>query len=247
MKIKYFAGGYRLNTLKHLIKNSNFFITEVYVADIEKNKKEYKDFCLKNNINVVEVNKYTLIEKFSYLNEDILLSVGFRYIIPKEVYSLFKFAINIHPSLLPKYKGAYSGYAVIENGEKETGLTAHFLNEKTDSGDIINQEKIAITICDNIDSVTNKIKRAEPEFVLNTLLMIKEKKYKITKQKEIENEIIYNKRRKPEDSKIDPNKPLISLLNKIRSCSSEFPAYFEVEGKKLIVKIECESEDKEKK
>ena len=232
MKIKYFAGGNRIATLEKIYNCKDFQVTEILIAEKEPYYGEYQKFAKRNKLDIVKVNKNTLLKKFVFKNEDILLSVGFRYIIPKEIFSRFKYAINIHPTLLPKYRGAYSGYAVIENGEKETGLTAHFITEEVDAGDIINQMKFDISICDTIDTVTKKLLELEPDFALETLYLIKEGKYRRVKQPR-KAYPVYSKKRKPEDSRIDPNKPLIQLINKIRACSAKFPAYFELEGKKI--------------
>jgi methionyl-tRNA formyltransferase len=240
MKIKYFAGGNRIKVLEKIYYNKKFSITEIYIADIEPNYKIYEAFAIANDINIIQVNKKDLEKKFLYNNEDILLSVGFRYLIPKNIFSLFRYSINIHPSLLPKYKGAYSGFAVIENGEKETGITAHFIDEGVDTGDIINQIKIPINIYDTIDTINKKLLYIEPDFVIHTLLMIKNNNIVILKQPKLDNETIYNKKRKPEDSRIDPNKSLIELLPKIKSCSEKFPAYFEIDGVKIKIKLEFE-------
>jgi len=243
MKIKYFAGGNRLSTLEKIHDDENFSISEIYIADIEPNFEKYDLFAKKNNINIVKVSKKNMKSKFKYNEEDILLSVGFRYIIPKNIFSMFKYAINIHPSLLPKYKGAYSGYAIIENGESETGITAHFIDDGVDSGDIINQIRIPIKAYDTIDTLTNKLLDIEPGFVRDTILKIKQKSFQRIKQKTIDNEVIYNKKRTPEDSLIDPNISLVELLPKIKSCSEKYPSYFIMNGVKVKIRLEFEVED----
>ena len=243
MKIKYFAGGNRLSTLKKIHDDENFIVSEIYIADIEPNFEKYDLFAKKNNINIVKVNKKNMKSKFKYNDEDILLSVGFRYIIPKNIFSMFKYAINIHPSLLPKYKGAYSGYAIIENSESETGITAHFIDDGVDSGDIINQIRIPIKAYDTIDTLTNKLLDIEPGFVRDTILKIKQKSFQRIKQKTIDNEVIYNKKRTPEDSLIDPNISLVELLPKIKSCSEKYPSYFIMNGVKVKIRLEFEVED----
>ena len=69
--------------------------------------------------------------------------------------------LNIHPSLLPKYKGLNTHKRVIENGEKYTGSTVHFVSKKLDAGKIILQKKIKISKYDNKNTLENKILKIE--------------------------------------------------------------------------------------
>lgn len=76
---------------------------------------------------------------------DIVLVAGFHRLIPADIIVIPKRGmINFHPSLLPKHRGGTPGRWVIRNGESETGLTAHFVNEQFDRGDIVLQEKLAV-------------------------------------------------------------------------------------------------------
>jgi phosphoribosylglycinamide formyltransferase-1 len=69
--------------------------------------------------------------------------------------------INIHPSLLPKYKGLNTHYKAIANKDKFTGCTVHYVTEKLDSGKIIMQKKIKITARDNVVSLAKKVLKQE--------------------------------------------------------------------------------------
>lgn len=238
MNIVYFAGGNRLETLMHISMMSNITIKAVCVASIENQLGLYEKFSKENNIPFFVFNKSSHLDQLKKIGSDLLLSVGYRYIIPKSVYAEFTYAINIHPTLLPKYRGAYSGYAVIENGESETGLTAHFLDEGIDTGDIIHQIKIPITKFDLIKNVSEKIAEKESGFVADVLEKILSQTFHRRKQPNSDN-IVLNSKRKPEDSKLDETKPLIALYDKIRACDPEkFPAYIEIQGRKIEVKLE---------
>lgn len=240
MKLIYFAGGNRLDTLKAVSNIKEIEISKICITSIESNIDKYKEFADKRNIEFQVYNKKNIEELFSKNDEEILLSVGYRFIIPSSIFKQFKYAINIHPSLLPKYKGAYSGFAIIENGEKETGITAHFIDDGIDTGDIICQTVIPLTNFDTINSMSKKVSMIEPSFVSDVINNIVDNNFKTQKQIN-SNNMIYNKKRVPEDSLIDVNKPLIELYNKIRSCDQEnYPAYFELEGKKVKVRLEFE-------
>ena len=75
---------------------------------------------------------------------DLLLVATFHQIIPPTLYRLARHAVNLHPSLLPKYRGPNPFHWVLANGENETGITAHALSERCDTGDIYAQWRLPI-------------------------------------------------------------------------------------------------------
>ena len=244
MNIIYFAGGNNVNVLLSVYETLGINITRICIAFIEPNLEKYKNFALEKKIPIAVYKKDNIEELFKKTNEELLLSVGYRYIIPIAIFTKFKYAVNIHPTLLPKYKGAYSGYAIIENGEEETGITAHLIDEGIDTGDVIEQINIPLTKFDTTKTMSEKVSKLEPIFVSNVLKNILKGNMNTKKQLSNSN-IIYSEKRKPEDSRIDETKPLIELYNKIKACDQErFPAYFELDGKKVKIKLEFEDENK---
>lgn len=241
MKIVYFAGGNRVDTLLAILELEQINITKICVASIEPYLEKYRQVALERNISFNIYKKNNIEEIFEKKDdEEILLSVGYRFIIPKSIFQNFKYAVNIHPSLLPKYKGAYSGFSIIENGEKETGITAHLIDEGIDTGDIIQQIVIPLTKFDTTKTMSKKVSQIEPIFVSDIVKSVVKGNFKIEKQPIIKS-IVYNEKRKPEDSKIDETKPLLHLYNKIRACDQEnYPAYFEMDGKKVKIKLDFE-------
>lgn len=103
------------------------------------------------------------------INPDLIVLAGFLWLIPKDLIELYpNKIINIHPALLPKYggKGMYGNRvheAVINNREKESGITIHYVNEKYDAGDIIHQEKCRVTAEDTPETLAGKIHKIEHE------------------------------------------------------------------------------------
>ena len=96
-----------------------------------------------------------LIENFS---PNLIVSIHFREIIPKSILDSAYFGgFNLHPSLLPKYRGCFSGPWAIINGEKETGISYHFLTSGIDEGKLILQKKISISPEETGYSVFNKL------------------------------------------------------------------------------------------
>ena len=80
--------------------------------------------------------------------------------------------INIHPSLLPKYKGLNTHRRVIENKEKYTGCTVHYVNNKLDSGKIISQKKIKILKTDNENTIAKKVLSEEHKIYPKAIMKI---------------------------------------------------------------------------
>src|SRR5712692_9114945 len=106
-----------------------------------------KKFALQHQLPVlqpVSLNDPLFIGQLKNLEADLFVVVAFR-ILPKEILSLPKVgAFNLHASLLPKYRGAAPIHWAIINGEKETGVTTFFLQEKVDMGNIILQARVPI-------------------------------------------------------------------------------------------------------
>ncbi|MEM6522495.1 MAG: phosphoribosylglycinamide formyltransferase [Bacteroidota bacterium] len=108
-------------------------------------------------------------DKLSEYNIDFVILAGFLWLIPEYLTSSYPNRIlNIHPALLPKYggKGMYGSKvheAVKEAGDKETGITIHFVNEKYDEGQIIFQAKCELEPADTPDSIATKVHELEYE------------------------------------------------------------------------------------
>lgn len=106
-----------------------------------------------------------LIEK----KTDLIVLAGFLWLVPEEIIKTFKGRIvNIHPALLPSYggKGMYGDKvhaAVLESGDKESGITIHYVNEKYDSGDIIFQARCAVLPGDDVHSLASRVHELEYE------------------------------------------------------------------------------------
>jgi len=108
----------------------------------EKNISEY---ALEKNIVVYEKYTWEEVENIlTILKSDLLLVSTFHRIIPQRVVTKSKKAVNVHPSLLPKYKGRTPIAAVMSARETETGITVHVLTDKVDDGRILLQQKIRI-------------------------------------------------------------------------------------------------------
>ncbi len=128
------------------------------LAHSRKNKIKTKVFSFYNHKN--SENKILNILKKEEIN--LICLAGFMKILSKNFIKNFHGPIlNIHPSLLPKYKGLNTHEKAILNKEKFSGCTVHFVNSKLDSGKIILQKKIKIYKSDNAESLQKRILRHE--------------------------------------------------------------------------------------
>ena len=101
-----------------------------------------------------------MIEMFRAWNVDLIILAGYMRVLQNP--SKFPAPIiNVHPSLLPKYKGLHAVEQAMESGDEETGCTVHYVNEELDGGEIILQGKVPILPEDTIESLTKAIQRME--------------------------------------------------------------------------------------
>ena len=120
-------------------------------AKVYKIKKKVFDF--KNNSSEKKV-----IDELKKNNINLICLAGFMKILSKRFVKNFRGKIlNIHPSLLPKYKGLNTHEKAIKNKDKYSGCTVHFVNSKLDSGKIINQKKVRINKLDTPKSLAKRV------------------------------------------------------------------------------------------
>jgi len=134
-----------------IIISNNFKAKGLQYAKIYKIKKKVFDF--KNALSEKKV-----ITELKKDNISLICLAGFMKILSKSFIKNFKGKIlNIHPSLLPKYKGLNTHDKAIKNKDKYSGCTVHFVNSKLDSGKIINQKKVRINKLDTPKTLAKKI------------------------------------------------------------------------------------------
>ena len=161
------GSGTNLREIIRASRDYNFPV-KVYlvVSDNEKAKgiifaKKFSipHICL--NTNKYKFEKDILKKLFEY-KIDIICLAGFMKILSKKFIRKFnRKIINIHPSLLPKYKGLNTFQRALKSNEKLTGCTVHFVNEKLDSGKIILKKKVNINNDDNIETLKKKVQFEE--------------------------------------------------------------------------------------
>ncbi|WP_075485407.1 phosphoribosylglycinamide formyltransferase [Candidatus Pelagibacter communis] len=168
--------------LKSLVKFSKTKLSPISINFIFSNNSKAKGL---NYAKKIKIKKKVLNFKNKKLSENKLLAIlkknniemiclaGFMKILSKNFIKKFKGKIlNIHPSLLPKYKGLNTHQRVLNNKEKYSGCTVHFVNSKLDSGKIILQKKVKISKKETVVSLAKKILVQEHKLYPKAILKI---------------------------------------------------------------------------
>ena len=230
--------------LKSLYQNG-YSISVVYTQPPQKSKRGQRvnkspvqsisetlniDFrtpqSLKNNI-----EEYEYLKK---LDADIAIVVAYGQIIPKEILSLTKKGfINIHASLLPKWRGAAPIQRSIINLDKETGISIMKIGEKLDTGPICNSYKLNITNNDNAETISDKLSKLASEKILDNIDEIFEGKIKFKEQ--VNEEATYAYKIQKSEGKIDWNNSAESIIGKINGLYPSPGAWFMCNGERYKV------------
>ena len=164
---------------------------------------------------------------------DICVVASFGQIIPKRLLDKKRF-INVHASLLPKYRGASPIQSAILYGDSETGVSIMDMDENLDTGDVLKQEKIKINDDDTAETLFDKLATLGGSLLIDTLKNIDS--IRPIKQDEMPGPIIITKKIKKKDGLINPeNIDAKSALLKIRAMYSWPIAYMMIDNKKLQI------------
>ena len=164
-----------------------------------------KELSLKNNLNIYQplnINDPEFINFLRKISPDLIVIVAFGRILSKELLKLPKYrCINLHPSLLPKYRGAAPIPWAILAGEEKTGVTTFYLSEEVDSGDIILQREEKIREDDTTATLSRRLAETGAELLIETIDKIEAKK--ALKIPQDEEKATYAPRLKKENGLID--------------------------------------------
>lgn len=237
---------YSVPVLEMLIENTTV-VGVVTQPDKEVGRKRIltpcpvKNIALKNNIKVLSPVKvrddYQCIID---LNPDIIITCAYGQIIPEDlIYAPEYDTVNVHASLLPKYRGGAPIHHAIINGEKEIGITIMYTDKGMDSGDVIDERSFPIDINDTYDVVSQKMSKMGADFLKEVLPTIFNKTNGRVKQNE-EDATFANVITR-EDEHISFNNNALDVHNKIRGLSSVPGSYAILDG--LNIKLLLSSLD----
>ena len=210
--------------------------TNIRLIATDKNSINIIDFAKNKNIPLFIWNPRNckLAAFISKTQNELLLSINYLFLLEEDLIKKFKYPINFHGSLLPKYRGRTPHVWSIINNEIETGVTAHFIDEGCDTGDIILQKRIPILENDTGFSVLKKYIKIYPLMVREIIDLFETKNIKRKKQ---DNSVstIYGKRT-PNDGKINWDWQKERIRNWVRAQTDPYPGAFTfLDDKKIII------------
>lgn len=191
---------------------------------LEKNLKIYQPIKIKNNTE--------FLDEIKTLAPDVICVVAYGKILPKEILEIPKLGcINVHGSLLPKYRGAAPIQWAVLNGDKTTGITTMYMNEGMDTGDMILKEEVEIGPEETTGDLWQKLSKIGGEILVKTLKLIEEGKAPREKQTE---EATLAPMLNKEMALIDwENSDVNKIHNLIRGLNPIMGAYSYIDGKKI--------------
>ena len=191
---------------------------------ISKNIPVYQPLKVKNNIE--------FIDEIKSLNPDIICVVAYGKILPKEILEIPKYGcINVHGSLLPKYRGAAPIQWAVINGEEKTGITTMYMDIGMDTGDMILKEEVTIGKDETTGELWDRLSKIGGELLVKTIKLIEQGKAPREKQTEdFSMAPMLNKEMAIIDWK---NKKAIEIKNLVRGLNPIMGAYTFVNDKKI--------------
>ncbi|MEK7653488.1 MAG: methionyl-tRNA formyltransferase [Patescibacteria group bacterium] len=175
-----------------------------------------------------------LINKLKNLKPDLMVVVAYGLIIPQEVLNIAKSGnINVHPSLLPKYRGASPIQNAILSGDQKTGVTIMLMDEKMDHGPILAQEEIRLNGDETGKTLPDKLAKIGAPLLIQTI-----KNYlaeKIQPREQNHNEATFCRLITKDEAKIDWSKPAEEIERKIRAFYPWPAAWTTLDGKRLKI------------
>lgn len=234
---------FSVGTLEALIEAGHEVVLVVTQPDKPKGRGHgmqftpVKEVALKHNIPVFQpkrVRNPECIEELRKYDADVMIVVAFGQILPKEILEMTKYGcINVHASLLPKYRGAAPIQWAIIEGEEVSGVTTMQMDEGLDTGDMIQKTEIVLDKNETGESLHDKLAEAGAKLCVETLKAVEEGT--ATFEKQGETPTAYARMLDKKLGEIDWNKSAVSIERLIRGLNSWPSAYTNWGGK--VMKI----------
>ncbi len=231
------------SSLEALIKSGHSIIGAVTQPDRPKGRGRQfaatpvKDIAVRHQLPIFQperVRDPDFIQTFRTLAPDMVVLVAFGQILPKEVIQFPRLGcINVHPSLLPKYRGAAPIQWALIRGEKETGITTIMMDEGVDTGEILLQRKTDIEPDENFDRLHDRLASMGAEILTETIEGLLQGK--IHRRPQDPAQASYAPRLKKEDGLIQWNIGVREIKNFISGLSSTPGAYTYLQGKMMKI------------
>ena len=203
------TGQFAVPILEKLINSDYKIIAVITAPDKPVGRKQkitpspIKQIAIKYNLSVSQPEKISNFKsQISKLSPNLIITADYGQIIPKNILDIPKLGcLNLHPSLLPKYRGPSPIQTVILKGEKLTGITIMLMDEKMDHGPIIAQEQVPIYNNDNCQTLGKKLSKKASDLLIKTLPQYVQSKIKPIPQDH--NKATYTKIFTRQDGQID--------------------------------------------
>jgi len=219
---------YTAAVIDSLVKAGHRVSLLVTPESVTANFKVLKEITGKHEIEFLRtgnINSDVVAERIREIKPGLIISAHLRKILKQEIFSLgAKGAVNIHPSLLPKYRGLSPQHRAIMHGDRETGVTVHFIETGVDTGDIVLQKKIVIEPDDYILQLQGKMLAIYKTIVTESIALLESDSFKPMKQDLAE--LSYFGPLKKSDREIDLSKTTEETYNLIRAVSLPYKGAF---------------------
>lgn len=181
-----------------------------------------------------DVNDTAFTAELRKIDAEVFLAVSYGSMLGKDLLEMPQFgALNVHPSLLPKYRGAAPIQRALLQGERSTGVTIIKMNERLDAGDIILQNELKIEDTDNNDSLSGKLAALGAEMFIEALRLLESGKARFVKQDE--KEATFAPKLKKKDGLINWYSDTSGILNKIKALEPWPGTYCNLDGQMLKI------------
>ncbi|WP_088105046.1 methionyl-tRNA formyltransferase [Halalkalibacter urbisdiaboli] len=193
--------------------------------------------ALKHNVSILQPERIRESDEIEHVlshKPDLIVTAAFGQILPKELLDYPKYGcINVHASLLPKYRGGAPIHQAIIDGQQESGVTIMYMVEKLDAGDMISQVSVPIEERDHVGTLHDKLSEAGATLLMETIPKLLDGTASPVKQNE--NEVTFARNITREMELIDWGKTGEDLYNQVRGLHPWPVAYTILEGKPLKV------------
>ena len=244
MKIVFFGSShFALPALKALIKSGHELVCVVTQPDKKKGRHlrlastDVKSIAMDAKLKIFQPEDIKAKESLNSLKKlgaDLFVIIAYGQIFSQEALEIPAIMpINIHASLLPRYRGAAPINWAIINGDKKSGLTVMYVTRKMDAGPVMLQKEIKIEDEDTSVTLEEKLSQGAAEILMEALKIIDGRSYRLTEQEE--DKVILAPKLEKNDGLIDWNTPAVDIHNQIRGVLPWPGAFTAYRGKMLKI------------
>jgi methionyl-tRNA formyltransferase len=242
LRVVYFGtSDFALGPLKTLSKSRHEISAVVTQPDSKGGRSlgliqsPVKELALKEGLKVLEYKEFgqDAFNELKALEADLFIVCSYGSFLPENIFNIPKYCLNIHPSLLPKYRGAAPVNWALINGDAKTGVSIFKVNKGMDDGEVALIKEMPIEESDNAESLLEKLSALSSEMILEALEQVIKGEINFIPQDK--GKVVFARALKKEDGLINWDEPAEDVHNLIRGVSGWPGAYTFYEGKRIKV------------